>query len=185
MSSPLPYRNSQELMCEHFRYVSRSVGLLKRESSLRKVVDRSASCGTIEHMMRTDRPPAFSGKIGRIWKVARSLEIFAYGGTDRKIGPCPSSAARSTPTTIIPHRGWLVNRQFIQKKESFSALFHDTVNDIEDGKLFVTVEAGTEFLNVFPASSAGIIHFILFTSAVRAFNFHRSHPPRTRKVRAS
>ena len=59
-----------------------------------------------------------------------------------------------------------------KKKESFSALFHDAVNNIDNGKLFVTVKAGAELLNVLPTSSAGVIHFVFFASTVRAFNFH-------------
>ena len=59
-----------------------------------------------------------------------------------------------------------------KKKESFSALFNDAVNNIEYGELFVAVKASAEFLDVLPASSAGVIAFILFASAVRAFNFH-------------
>lgn len=36
------------------------------------------------------------GKIGRIWKLARSRRKIAYGGTDRKFGTWPPSRARST-----------------------------------------------------------------------------------------
>ena len=49
----------------------------------------------LSHMLRTDRPPlGVYGKIGRIWKVARSLENFAYGMCDRENGPCLPQAAR-------------------------------------------------------------------------------------------
>jgi hypothetical protein len=65
-----------------------------------------------------------------------------------------------------------VNRQFTQKKESFSALFDDAVSNIDYGKLLPAVKTGTEFLEVFSISSASVIHFVFFAVAVRAFDFH-------------
>ena len=57
----------------------------------------------------------FSGKIGAYEKSLEVAEKSHMGVPDRKIGPCPSSAARRTPITIIPHQGQFVNRQFTQK----------------------------------------------------------------------
>lgn len=51
---------------------------------------------TVWPYVRTDRRGGFFGKIGRIWKAARSLRKIAYGGTDRKFGTWPPSRARST-----------------------------------------------------------------------------------------
>ena len=64
-----------------------------------------------------------------------------------------------------------------KKKRAFSALFYNTVNYIGHRKLFVAIEAGTKFLDVFSISSAGVIHFVFFASAVGAFDFHHLYPP--------
>ena len=127
------------------------------------------------HMRFPDRPRwgrSLYGKNWRIWKVARSLRKIAYGVCDRKIGPCPSSAARWSPLLLYHIEAGLSIGNLHKKKRAFSALFHDAINNIDNGKLLVAVKAGAEFLDVFSTPSAGVIAFILFTSAVRAFNFH-------------
>ena len=65
----------------------------------------------------------------------------------------------------------------LYKKESFSALFYNAINNIDYGKLFVTVEADAKLLNVFPTSAAGVIDFVFFAPAVRALNLHLLLPP--------
>ena len=73
-------------MCEHFRYVSRSVGLLKRGSSLRKVVDRSASRGAMEHMLVPIGPRQFREKSGAYGKSLEVSEILHMGCAIGKSG---------------------------------------------------------------------------------------------------
>lgn len=59
-----------------------------------------------------------------------------------------------------------------KKKESFSTLFFDTIDGVEDGELFVTIKANAQIHRIHCSISAFIIDFVFFASAVRAFNFH-------------
>ena len=157
-------------MCGHFRYGCRSVGLLKRESSLQKVVDRSALRGEWWHMLVPIGPRPFREKSGVYEKSLEVSEILHMGVAIGKSGLACRRRPVDPPLLYHIEAGLSIGKT--AQKKSLSALFFDTINNIDDGKLFVTVEAGAEFLDVFPASSAGVIHFVFFASAVRAFNFH-------------
>ena len=105
-------------------------------------------------------------------KVARSSRKFAYGGIRPEIRAFRLALGPTTPPLLYHRSPQMSIGNLHKKKRAFSALFHDAVNDIEDGKLFVTIEAGAEFLNVLPTSSTGVIDFVLFTSTIGTFDFH-------------
>ena len=74
------------------------------QASLAYVEDRSALRGGVLY-----------GKIGRIWKVARSLENFAYGGIRSGNRALSAVEGPLIPTFIIPQTAGFVNRHFTQK----------------------------------------------------------------------
>ena len=126
----------------------------------------------LSYMANRSAPGGFREKSGAYEKSLEVSEILhmgcAIGNSVRLLRRRPALS----PLLLYHIEAGLSIGNLHKKKESFSTLFHNAVNDIEDGKLFVTVEAGAEFLNVFPISSAGVIHFVFFASAVRAFDFH-------------
>ena len=142
---------------------------------------------SLSHMANRSAPGGFREKSGAYEKSLEVSEILhmgcAIGNSVRLLRRRPALS----PLLLYHIEASLSIGNLHKKKESFSALFfYDAVNHIEDGKLFVTVKAGAEFLDVLSASSAGVIHFVFFASAVRTFNFHRSPPRhRIRKGRAS
>ena len=117
-------------------------------------------------------PRRFREKSGAYEKSLEVFEILHMGYPIGKSGLHIRSRPVVPPLLLYHIEAGLSIGNLHKKKESFSALFHDAIDNIDDGKLLVAVKAGTEFLNVLSASSAGVIAFILFASAVRAFNFH-------------
>ena len=160
-------------MWEHFRYDCRSVGLLKRESSLRKVVDRSALRGTVGHMLAPTGTARWfrekSGIYGKSLEVSKILHMGCAIGNS-------GLHCRSRPVLLPPllyHRPPQMSiGNLHKKKESFSTLFFDAVGCVNYAESFVTLEAGAQFRNRLTISARGIKGFVLGRTTIGAFNFH-------------
>ena len=65
----------------------------------------------------------FSGFFLAIWRGARSMKNFAYGYTDREIGPGRPTPARPAPP-LLYHKPQALSIGILQKKrEIFNSLF--------------------------------------------------------------
>lgn len=152
MSSPFPYRNSQELMFERFRYVCRAICLLKP--------------GALCRIWRTDRRSGGfrekSGAYGKSLEVSKILHMGCAGG---KSGLVCRRRPVLPPTIIIPHRGQFVNRQFTQKKESFFSSLSQCNQQHRLRKTVYHSRSRCKVLGCFP-------HFLRKCHTLRILRFH-------------
>lgn len=104
--------------------------------------------------MGTERRPSGFGIFGAHMRVARSMENFSYGGTDRKFGPQRPRSARCTSPSSIPHLAQFVNRQNAQKKGWISPPSTKFIENVIGHLALIPAE-------IFPARAEFALDFIL------------------------